>query len=447
MNRHKPYPKYKDSGVEWLGEIPGGWNNYRIDWISIIVRGNTSFKKDELLTNGEYVALQYGKTYKVDEVNEAFNFYVNGEFYKFSQVVHYGDTILISTSETIEDLGHSCFYSRNDLGLLGGEQILLKPNTKIVFERYLYYSSKVFCDTLKKYATGLKVFRFNIDDLKSIFISLPPLQEQKTIANYLDTATAKIDTLIEKQTRLIALLKEKRQAVISTAVTRGLDDTVAMKDSGVEWLGEIPEGWGVSKLKFIAYAKPSNVDKKSKDTEKNVLLCNYTDVYYNDFITNNIEFMKATATSEQIKKFALEVNDVIITKDSEDPEDIAIAACVEEVQDNLVCGYHLTHIKPIKCNGRFLFRAFNSDGIHDQFKVVANGITRYGISVYGIDNAWFPIPHISEQKDIARYIDDKTTKIDNLIKKSTKAIELLKEKRTALISAAVTGKIDVREAL
>ena len=214
------------------------------------------------------------------------------------------------------------------------------------------------------------------------------------------------------------------------------------KDSGVEWLGEIPEHWDVKKLKHIAYAKPSNIDKKSKEGEGDVLLCNYTDVYYNDFITNEIEFMKATATDEQIRKFTLHADDVIITKDSEGPEDIAIATCVKEVQDNLVCGYHLTHIRPTGCNGRYLFRAFNSNGIHDQFKISANGITRYGIGIYGIDNALFVVPPLQEQKTIANYLDSATAKIDTLIEKQTKLIALLKGKRQAVISTAVTRGLD-----
>lgn len=213
----------KDNEAEGLGKIPEHWENYRIDWINSIIRGNTGFKKDELLDNGEYIALQYGKTYKVDEVNETFKFFVNSEFYKLSQVVHCGDTILISTSETMEDLGHSCFYNRNDLGLIGGEQILLKPNGKLVFEKYLYYSSKVFCTELRKYATGLKVFRFNIDDVKKIFISIPSVEEQQEIADYLDDKTSKIDTLIIKSTKAINILKEKRTALISSAVTGKID--------------------------------------------------------------------------------------------------------------------------------------------------------------------------------------------------------------------------------
>ena len=199
------------------------WKNYRLDWISTIIRGNTGFKKDELLNNGEYVALQYGKTYKVDEVNKTFSFYVNNEFYKASQIVNYGDTILISTSETVEDLGHSCFYNRDDLGLIGGEQILLKPDTKLIHEKYLYYASKIFCNELKKYSTGLKVFRFNIDDLKNIFISIPPMAEQQCIVTHIDEKTSKIDTLISKSTKAIDLLKEKRTALISSVVTGKID--------------------------------------------------------------------------------------------------------------------------------------------------------------------------------------------------------------------------------
>jgi len=199
------------------------WNTYRLDWTSAIVRGNTGFKKDELLNNGKYVALQYGKTYKVDEVNKTFNFYVNNEFYKLSQIVNYGDTILISTSETVKDLGHSCFYNREDVGLIGGEQILLKPNSKLLDKKYLYYSSKIFSNVLKKYASGLKVFRFNTDDLKNIFISIPSVEEQKNIANYLDQKTTQIDILIGKSTKAITLLQEKRTALISSVVTGKID--------------------------------------------------------------------------------------------------------------------------------------------------------------------------------------------------------------------------------
>lgn len=218
-----PNVKMKDSGIEWLGEIPEHWISYRIDWVTNIVRGNTGFKKDELLENGEYVALQYGKTYKVDIVDDSFNFFVNSEFFKESQVVSKGDTILISTSETVEDLGHTCFYNNGNIGLLGGEQILLKPNRKVLYEKYLYQYARQFCLELKKYAKGLKVFRFNTTDLKQIFIAIPSIEEQIQIADFLDRETIRIDSLINKMEKEIVLLKEYKTALISEVVTGKVD--------------------------------------------------------------------------------------------------------------------------------------------------------------------------------------------------------------------------------
>jgi len=211
--------KLKDSGIEWIGDIPEGWSIERINYISKIIRGNVGFKKDELLDSGDYIALQYGKTYKVNEINKTFKYYVNNEFYKSEQVVNFGDIILISTSETIIDLGHSCFYNRNDLGLIGGEQILLKPNDKLIGKKYLYYYSKIFSNELKRYATGLKVFRFNNYNVKNLHISIPPLKDQQKIALYLDEKTQKIDAITKTIQTKITLLKEFRKTLINDVVT------------------------------------------------------------------------------------------------------------------------------------------------------------------------------------------------------------------------------------
>lgn len=214
-----PDVQLKDSGIEWLGDIPEYWEVYKLNGISSFVRGNSSFKKDELLKEGKYVALQYGKTYKVDEVDEDFEFYVNDEFYKDFQVVNNGDVIIISTSETIEDLGHSAFYNRMDLGLLGGEQIVLKPKSEKVDGKYLYYSSKGFTKELQKYARGIKVLRFNIDNLKTIYTSVPPKEEQIHIVQHIEKESARIDAKIIKAEKYIKLLTEYRTALISGVVT------------------------------------------------------------------------------------------------------------------------------------------------------------------------------------------------------------------------------------
>ena len=215
------------------------------------------------------------------------------------------------------------------------------------------------------------------------------------------------------------------------------------KDSGVEWIDEIPKNWNCSKIKHIADVKISNVDKKSKPSEPDVLLCNYTDVYNNEFIIDNLDFMKATASIEQIKKLSLKKGDVIITKDSEAADDIAVPALVKKNLNNVVCGYHLALIIPaVDIQGDYLFRLLESKQINDQFVIAANGVTRFGISTYPIKNSYLTVPSIKEQEKISSFLDKKTLEIDLTIEKDTRLIELLKEKRTALINHVVTKGLD-----
>ncbi|MHA7059556.1 restriction endonuclease subunit S [Aquimarina sp. M1] len=213
-----PNVTLKNSGIDWLGDIPEHWEVIKLVGLCHFVRGNSTFKKDELLNNGKYVALQYGKTYKVDEIDENYHFYVNEEFHKSTQTIKFGDVIVVSTSETIEDLGHSVFYNRNDIGLLGGEQMALKPYHQNIDNKYLYYSAKLFTKTLQVYATGVKVFRFNINHLKTIYTSLPPKEEQAQIVSHIKTETAKIDQAITKAQKEIELIKEYKEAMIAEAV-------------------------------------------------------------------------------------------------------------------------------------------------------------------------------------------------------------------------------------
>lgn len=212
------------------------------------------------------------------------------------------------------------------------------------------------------------------------------------------------------------------------------------KESGVQWLGNVPEHWVVKRLKTSATYKVSNVDKVSKEDELPVRLCNYTDVYYHDHITPDMNLMEATATPEEISRFHLEVDDIIITKDSEDWRDIAIPARVEATSPDLVCGYHLAIIlpKPGVLDGRYLLRAFQSSAVNQQFQIAASGVTRYGLPKSSIGEAELPIPPLPEQTAIADFLDRETGRIDVLVAKKRRLIELLKEKRTALISRTVT---------
>ncbi len=216
------------------------------------------------------------------------------------------------------------------------------------------------------------------------------------------------------------------------------------KASGVEWLGEIPEHWDIRKLKHISSIQFSNVDKHTVEGEKPVRLCNYVDVYHHDFITADLNFMEATAPPAQISKFGLRGGDVIITKDSEAWDDIAVPAYVSSDMHDVLCGYHLAQIRPNPkwVNGKYLFRAFCSRGINDQFRVAATGITRYGLGKYWVDNGLFLVPPVEEQCAIAAFLDRETGRIDALMEKKQQQIELLQEKRTAFISHAVTKGLD-----
>lgn len=215
------------------------------------------------------------------------------------------------------------------------------------------------------------------------------------------------------------------------------------KDSGVECLGAVPEHWRVSRLKYLAVCRNSNVDKKTVDGQCPVRLCNYTDVYYKERITDAIPFMRATASTEDVQRFSLREGDSIITKDSESPDDIGIPALVTSSAEGVVCGYHLTLIRPnTDVDGPFLFRALESSASASQFHLGASGVTRYGLSKGAIDNLLVPVPRADEQESIAKFLDRETARIDALIEKKRRLIELLKEKRQAVITRAVTKGLD-----
>ncbi len=214
------------------------------------------------------------------------------------------------------------------------------------------------------------------------------------------------------------------------------------KKSSVEWVGEIPAHWEIKKLKYIAMILPSNVDKHIYPDEIQVRLCNYTDVYYNDYITVNTVLKKGSCKESEFEKFVLRKGDVIITKDSETPDDIGVPTFIKDDLDNVVCGYHLTMIKPLSCHGEFIFRFIQSDRTRKYFEVNSNGITRYGLGKPSIENLLLPIPTHTEQTQIANFLNQKTEQIDELVRIKERQIELLQEQRTALINQAGTKGLD-----
>lgn len=211
----------------------------------------------------------------------------------------------------------------------------------------------------------------------------------------------------------------------------------------LEWGEVLPAHWKARRLKHVCEVFPSNVDKKSREDDPPVQLCNYTDVYYNDFITHDLPFMEATATLEQVERFGLRAGDTIVTKDSETPDDIAIAAYVPKDLPGVVCGYHLAIVRPrTSVSGSFIKWWFGSRSLKASVQVRANGLTRVGLGQYDLDNLVIPIPPLAEQVVISAFLDRETAKIDALVNEQRRLVELLKEKRKAIISHAVTKGLD-----
>ena len=229
-------------------------------------------------------------------------------------------------------------------------------------------------------------------------------------------------------------------------MTHVLKPYPARKDSGLEWLGEVPEHWEIRRLKNVAEMRISNVDKHTKEGEYPVRLCNYVDVYKNDHISPSMLFMRATATADEIARFRLTPGDVLITKDSEAWDDIGVPALVVESADDLVSGYHLALLRPLgTClNGGYLLRALQSRSIGCQFHVQANGVTRYGLSHAAIQSVWLLLPPLPEQAAISYFLDYADRRIQHYIRTKEKLIALLEEQKQAIIHQAVTGEIDVR---
>jgi len=215
------------------------------------------------------------------------------------------------------------------------------------------------------------------------------------------------------------------------------------------WINTIPPSWEVKPLRAAVDFVVSNVDKVPSDDEIPVRLCNYTEVYNNEFITLDLDFMHTTAAKAEITKFGIAVDDVIITKDSESWDDIGVSALVKATAPDLVCGYHLALLRPRKERivGAFLFRCLQAKPIRIQLELASNGVTRFGIPKSEIGTLAIPVPPLAQQRAIADYLDRETGRIDALIGAKERLLALLAEKRRALITRAVTRGLDSKAPL
>ena len=214
----------------------------------------------------------------------------------------------------------------------------------------------------------------------------------------------------------------------------------AYKDSGALWLGEVPQHWDVRRFRNVAEMRVSNVDKHTNEGEFPVRLCNYVDVYKHDRIHLRMPFMHATASADEIARFHLEIGDVLITKDSEVWTDIGVPALVRETANDLICGYHLALLRPLRNRicGDYLFRALQSPAVAYQFHVEANGVTRFGLSHSAIKAISLTLPPLPEQAAIVRFLDHVDRRIRRYIRTKQKVIKLLEEQKQVIIHRAVT---------
>lgn len=328
---------------------------------------------------------------------------------------------------------YSVFRSKSDVSV---------PYCELLFKTPFYVAE--FRRRTKGIVEGF--WRLYTDDFYDVSALIPPRAEQDQIVAYLRAQDVHIARLIKAKRDLIALLIEQKLRIIDHAVTRGINGSVALKPSGIEWLGDVPNHWDVALVKHVTDVRFSGVDKHSRDHEVPVRLCNYTDVYKNDRITDDMDLMRATATAGEIARLTLKAGDVIITKDSETPDDIAVPAWVPDGLPGVVCGYHLGLLRPEpgRIEGEFLFRAIGSARIAEQFHVLATGVTRFALGKHDVKNAVIPLPPIGEQKVICKWIADECKPLEEAIQRAEDEIKLIREYRERQIADVVTGQVDVR---
>jgi type I restriction enzyme, S subunit len=436
----------------WINDIPDNWELKKLKYLVNTTKG-FAFKSE--LFGDEGIPVIKTTDIKNGEIQES-NIFINEELVSnYDNVRLRENDIVMSTVGSKPEVINSAVgqigkvQKKFEGALLNQNAVILRCKSDEIFVNYLYYFSisNPYRKYLDLYAHGTaNQASLSLKDILDFSMPLPPIETQLEISNFLDNTLDNLQSLINSKQLLIRLLEERRQAIITEAVTKGLKSDVRMKESGMARIGEIPEHWEIKRLKNISNIQPSNVDKKTNENEVPVFLCNYTDVYYNDEINENIDFMQATANHTQIDKFTLKKNDVIITKDSESPTDIAIPAWVGMDLEGVLCGYHLAHIRPNSdLDGKYLFYSFKSIKIREQFYSEANGVTRYGLSKDSIKNGIFVYPPFDEQVMIGDYLYKVNNEINNVIMDINIQIGKLNEYRRSIITEAVTGKIDVRE--
>jgi len=429
--KYRAYPEYKDSGVEWLGEIPAHWTQVPFKRVCSLKTGLTPPTDNQ----ANYVDEENDKPWvRPEDLKENGNVITASKFlsqsgWELMRIVPPYSTLIC------------CIGTIGKTGYVGSEVSSNQQITSASFNsspRFNYYLIQSAKEVLEETATGNVIQILNSERLGGIgFLSVPEMEANR-IANFLDHETAKIDTLIEKQQRLIKLLKEKRQAVISHAVTKGLNPNVPMRDSGVEWLGEVPEHWRNSPLKHVSTIK-YGIGEPPKYVEEGVSLIRATNIRSGKVSKINLVFVNPDDIPEN-RIVWLEEGDIIVVRSGAGTGDSAI---IPNDYEGSIAGFDMV-VKPVKCSPEFLGHALLSNYIrNNQIDLEKTRAAQPHLNAEELGDCFVLLPPQTEQLEIVKHIDYELFKFDHLIQRAEKAIELMKERRTALISAAVTGKINV----
>lgn len=432
--RYKAYPAYKDSGVEWLGEIPEGWSLYHGKRIFKSSRQKAFSSDEQLAVSQRYgvipqkimMKLNNAKVMLALKGTEGFT-HVNKNNYVIS---------LRSFEGGIE-------YSLYE-GCVSPAYTVLESLITVDYNYYKYlFKCQPFIAALQSTTDSLRDGKsISYEQFGTIEIPLTDVAEQQTIAQFLDYETAKIDALIAKQEQLIELLKEKRQAVISHAVTKGLNPDAPMKDSGVEWLGQVPEHWEVLPLKRVMELNPSKAQLKIEKSR----LCSF--IPMEKLKRDKIILDEERVINEVFDGYTyFENGDVLVAKVTPCFENNNIAVAKSLVNG---IGFGSSEIYVLRCSKSiqnvFLYYRLQEEqfmNIAVAAMTGAGGLKRVPSEV--LNGFKIALPPVDEQVQILHELKNNLNKFDSLDKYAHNTIELLQERKTALISAAVTGKIDVRD--
>jgi type I restriction enzyme S subunit len=425
------YPSYQDSGVNWLANVPSHWQVRRL--------GGVFSERREKVSDTEFPPLSVTKLGIVPQLETAAKTDDNDN----RKGVRAGDFVINSRSDRKGSSGLSQLDGSVSLiNTVITPDALLDPT----FVHFLL-RSVAFQEEFYRYGKGIvaDLWSTNYSEMKNILLAFPERPEQAVIASFLDRETAKIDALIEEQRRLIALLKEKRQAVISHAVTKGLDPHAPLKDSGIDWLGKVPAHWDIVPLKFLASVQTGLAKGKDHGDTPTVRLPYLRVANVQNGHLNLEDVAEIDVLPSDVDRYRLRIGDVLMNEGGDFDKlgrgDIWRGQIAECLHQN-----HVFVVRPIKIAPSWL-NLINGSDYAQRFFILRSKQTTNLASISSSNLMELPvvIPPPDEQSSIEEMVSAQRTKLDDLTGAADHAVDLLIERRSALISAAVTGKIDVRQ--